>query len=96
MNHSTSSLYTKCEGLFDILAKAVSQQLLRASLTNAKVQDEFDRFKIWGGNLGARHSASAKISLDWRLRNATELRKEIIQLLEEIASALEDRKSHPQ
>ena len=91
MDRSTSSLYTRCEGLFDTLAKAVSQQLLRASLTNAKVQDEFDRFRIWGGNLGARHSVSTKISLDWRLRNAIELKEEIILLLEEIASALEDR-----
>jgi hypothetical protein len=76
----------KCMHLFRLLCTAfdgaptkyAEQMPLRTIL------DEFDRFKIWSGNLGARQKGHA--SLDWRLRDAevmtTSIRK-LLNMLEE-------------
>lgn len=55
------------------------------------VKDEFDRFKLWSQNIGAHHTG--RRSLDYRLRDTSNLRKQAIDLLEDMAQALEDGKS---
>jgi hypothetical protein len=46
------------------------------------VQEEFDKYKMWAGNVGAAHSAkSYEISLDYPLREASFLKNLVLNLL---------------
>lgn len=54
------------------------------------LEDEYDRFKVWSGNLGARHSGHA--SLDWRLRDAETMSTSVLKLLEILEDHLENSK----
>jgi hypothetical protein len=80
----------KCMQLFGLLCAAfdgaptkyAEQMPLRTIL------DEFDRFKIWSGNLGARQKGHA--SLDWRLRDAEVMTTSIRKLLNMLGEQLEN------
>lgn len=52
-----------------------------------KLQDEHSRFKVWAGNLGAHKTGTG--SLDYRLRDASRIRSQIISLLEELCDLLQ-------
>jgi hypothetical protein len=53
-----------------------------------KLLDEFARFKLWTGNIGAHRKGRS--SLDWRLRDASHLRDLVVSLLTDLKSALHD------
>ncbi|KAI0466997.1 hypothetical protein F4859DRAFT_283498 [Xylaria cf. heliscus] len=53
-----------------------------------KFLDEFARFKLWAGNIGAHRKGRS--SLDWRLRDASHLRDLVIDLLTDLKSILRD------
>ena len=57
-----------------------------AGLRNS-LEDAHSRCKIWNGNLGVFQQGHA--SLEWRLREASELRTKIINLLEHVKDDLE-------
>ena len=46
------------------------------------VSDEFGRFRVWAGNIGALQTG--KSSLDNRLNAASNLRSQILQLLDDL------------
>ncbi|KAK4182850.1 hypothetical protein QBC35DRAFT_478707 [Podospora australis] len=50
--------------------------------------NEFSRFKVWAGNIGAHRSGRS--SLDYRLRDASNIRAQVINLLEDLAESLND------
>ncbi|KAI0438667.1 hypothetical protein F4803DRAFT_534152 [Xylaria telfairii] len=50
--------------------------------------DEFARFKLWSGNIGAHRKGRS--SLDWRLRDASHLRDLVVNLLTDLKSTLHD------
>ncbi|KAL7823712.1 hypothetical protein V8C26DRAFT_383631 [Trichoderma gracile] len=52
--------------------------------------DHLDRFSLWAGSLGAMRSPLSPLSLDQRLRKATEIREEITRQLDEIIEAIVD------
>ncbi|KAK6852175.1 hypothetical protein PG995_012300 [Apiospora arundinis] len=54
----------------------------------AKIKDEQDRFKVWSGNIGAHRKGTS--SLDYRLRDASNLREEVQSLLQDLLEALAD------
>lgn len=56
------------------------------------VEDRFDRFKLWSQNIGAHHTG--RTSLDYRLRDASNLWKQAVDLVGDLAQALEDGKYH--
>ena len=56
------------------------------ALDPAALQDEFGRFRVWSGNLGALQKGHS--SLDYRLRDAPLLSGEVLKLLEELQSNL--------
>ncbi|KAF2136882.1 uncharacterized protein K452DRAFT_322128 [Aplosporella prunicola CBS 121167] len=46
------------------------------------VSEEFDKYKLWAGNVGAAHSGKLyKLSLDYRLREATFYKDQVLRLL---------------
>lgn len=53
-----------------------------------RMMDEQSRFKVWSGNIGA-HTTGTR-SLDHRLRDASEIRSQVISLLKDLIQLLED------
>ncbi|KAK8071330.1 hypothetical protein PG997_011533 [Apiospora hydei] len=49
------------------------------------------RFELWAGNLGAFHQSTQRLSLDARVTNSPEIRKEIIRHLQDITEASHER-----
>ena len=81
---SIASQYAHCKNSFSQLLenveklddRAVSQQLL----------NEFGRFKVWAGNAGAHRTG--RVSLDYRLREASHIYDELTKLLGELKNNL--------
>ncbi|KAK8848469.1 hypothetical protein PGQ11_014949 [Apiospora arundinis] len=64
------------------------EEVAGSSLVLSKIKNEQDKFKVWSGNIGA-HRVGAS-SLDYRLRDASNLRNEVSSLLEDLLQALAD------
>ncbi|OTA65390.1 hypothetical protein K449DRAFT_431992 [Hypoxylon sp. EC38] len=56
--------------------------------TVSRIADEFARFKVWSGNIGAHRSR--KSSLDYRLRDASHLQKQVKSLLVDLNDSLKN------
>jgi hypothetical protein len=54
----------------------------------SEVQDEFGRFRVWAGNIGARRTG--RVSLDYRLREASHMMHRVTDLLDELNSTLKE------
>ncbi|KAK3364619.1 hypothetical protein B0T25DRAFT_69838 [Lasiosphaeria hispida] len=52
------------------------------------LRDEETRFKVWSGNIGAHKKGRS--SLDYRLRDASHLQKQVLNLLADLAALIED------
>jgi hypothetical protein len=57
-------------------------------LSASKFEDIDTRFRIWAGNCGALHHAKDLRSLDRRSRDAPEVMKRILDILEELRDLL--------
>ena len=53
-------------------------------------QDELGRFRVWAANIGAHQTGQA--SLDFRLRDASHIKNQIIRLLEDLDRTVEEVK----
>jgi hypothetical protein len=60
--------------------------------TKDVLQDIFERFQLWVGSVGASIDARSKLSLEWRLRDAPEIRERIVELQSDLVEALDDCK----
>lgn len=68
-----SQAHAKCYFSFAELIEAIKKPVrdFRGQLPLNQVQDEFDKYKLWAGNVGAAHSEKRfELSLDYRLREA--------------------------
>ncbi|CAF3590386.1 unnamed protein product [Fusarium graminearum] len=78
-----------CLNDFEVIRKA---DLLEASTADRnaalEIREEETRFKIWSGNMGA-HSEGRR-SLQYRLRDASHLQKQVMSLLDELSELLGD------
>ena len=90
MSQSIGSLVRHCLEYFDYVLsdRAEDGVTMSESLVLFKIKDEQDKFKVWSGNIGAHRKGMS--SLDYRLRDASNLRKEVLTLLEELLEALTD------
>src|SRR4051794_39618294 len=52
------------------------------------LQDEYGRLRVWAGNIGAHQSGRA--SLDYRLRDASHIKDQIIRLLDDLQLSLRE------
>lgn len=68
-------------------AKAMmsAEQLQRIQVT---LREQVGRFKLWAGNAGAHRRG--KTSLDYRMREALHIHRQVVQLLEDMEHALEE------
>ncbi|KAH0370304.1 hypothetical protein KCU65_g2601, partial [Aureobasidium melanogenum] len=75
-----------CIRSFAVVCHA-TEDIRSASSCCDDVKEEFGRFRIWTGNLGAL--AKGHSALDWRLRDANVMRSTVLSLLEELRNTLE-------
>lgn len=61
-------------------------------LTLSDLCDEFEQFRIWARNIGV--FASDNASLDYRLREAFEVKDGVVALLQSLLTHLRDGRSH--
>lgn len=92
--NSISKKVVSCMPAFKLLlavAEASEQQNHSlGQISSEWVKDKFDRFKLWSQNIGAHRTGRS--SLDYRLRDASNLRKQAIDLVGDLAQTLEDGK----
>ena len=63
---------------------------LTDQLPPSAIQDALGRFKVWGGNIGAFiPNAQSKRSLEHRLREASQVKEQVIKLLARLSSSVE-------
>ncbi|KAF1833831.1 hypothetical protein BDW02DRAFT_648127, partial [Decorospora gaudefroyi] len=87
-----SSAHARCFFAFESLIRALKQPArdFQDQISPRDVHNEFDKYTIWAGNVGAAHSRKRyEISLDYRLREASFLREQVSKLL----STLEEKVS---
>jgi hypothetical protein len=83
-----SSAHMKCCHAFQSLIRTIDQPARNTQdqITPADIHNEFDKYNIWAGNVGAAHSGKQyEISLDYRLRQALFLREHTSTLLTTLA-----------
>lgn len=69
-----SEAYAQCHSKFQELINIICEDSYATSGQEElkQVGDEFAKFKLWAGNLGAAHSGKTyEISLDYRLKQAS-------------------------
>jgi hypothetical protein len=69
-----SSSHALCISSFEELFRALqnSSRDLSDTELSAAAQNEFGRYKVWAGNVGAAHHSRAyRLSLDYRLKDAS-------------------------
>ena len=89
---SIADWYHSCIGIFEKAALSVDN--LVAGNHEAKtllgapqlVQDQIGRLRVWAGNMGAHRVG--KMSLDYKLKEASHIRDTVLELLEELDESL--------
>ena len=82
---SIASQYTHCEISFYKLLQAL--ETLNDQAVTQRLLDEFGRFRVWAGNAGAHRTG--RVSLDYRLREASHIHKKLMKFLQELNTYLE-------
>ncbi|OCL04529.1 hypothetical protein AOQ84DRAFT_300694, partial [Glonium stellatum] len=93
MDSSIAEEVTECLQSFRSLCSALLRPNINfpEQMPLSKVKDEVSRFKVWSGNIGAHRSGRS--SLDYRLRDASHLRKRVVGLLKDLNESLSDATS---
>ena len=90
---SIATLYNEnCIPRFDQLHDLLEQRKCDPAYITALNLVEYDRgrFRAWAQNLGAHRMGTSKLSLDYRLREASHVHGKTTGLLMELKSGLED------
>jgi hypothetical protein len=85
LTRETRESFAKLLEFLETAEGGLDGKALRATLSDA-----FERFQLWAGNIGAAVDAHRKISLEWRLRDAAEIKEQICELQSDLIEALND------
>jgi hypothetical protein len=89
ISHTHAKCYFAFEQLLDAIRHPVRDFGQQIPLKD--VQEEFNKYKIFAGNVGAAHSGKLyEISLDYRLREATFLKNQVLSLLGTLEKRITD------
>lgn len=79
-----------CSRSFRLLATSLEDgdATHRALIDPANLEDEYGRFRVWTGNLGAQQKGHS--SLDYRLRDSPLLQSNVLKLLRELETNLSE------
>lgn len=84
MEELVSSAHARCFNGFESLIDALEQPSrgFQDQISRTDIQDLFVKYTIWAGNVGAAHYGKRyQISLDYRLREASFLKEQVLKLL---------------
>jgi hypothetical protein len=73
------------QSLEDATSRQPAGPISAADITNAS-----ERFSLWAGNLGALREPTSKLSLERRLLDAPDIRKQICQQLDYMTEGVSD------
>ncbi|KAF8249169.1 hypothetical protein K440DRAFT_660426 [Wilcoxina mikolae CBS 423.85] len=90
VRQSIASLCNLCIQSFNQLSKLLSSSDYKFAdqLSQAALEDELGRFRVWVGNSGAHRSG--RVSLDHRLREASHVHAKLAELLWDLKKALDE------
>jgi hypothetical protein len=77
-----------CYQAFQQLLEVLRHTANLASDTEYGVQRQFDRFKMWVGNIGAHRKGQS--SLDFRLRDASHISKTVLSMLDRLHDLMDE------
>ncbi|KAF8539019.1 hypothetical protein BDD12DRAFT_116666 [Trichophaea hybrida] len=80
--------YLKCVESFKRLLRLLGDSELELVTSLKALQDELGRFRVWGENSGAHRKG--RVSLDHRLREATNVKEMVLELLLDLDSDLNE------
>ena len=87
ISHAHAKCYFAFENLINAVQHPVRDFTSQAPLKD--IQEEFDKYKVWAGNVGAAHSGQRyEISLDYRLREASFFKDQVHSLLANLSENL--------
>lgn len=91
MEPSISASYETCRLSFQKLILALQKPARDFSehMNIATVRDKHGLFEVWAGNVGARHDSKSRVSLDYRLREASFYRERVLSLLQDLNRTLQ-------
>ena len=92
MEEPISNINTKCYEAFDNLGKAIQHlpAQFEGQITSRLLTEFFDRYRLWAGNVGIGHTNHKhQLSLDYRLREASWLKSQVIELVSRLRDNLE-------
>lgn len=80
---SIASSYRQSELSFNDLCSCLklTESLEIEGITLKNIENELGRFRVWAGNIGA-HQVGGRASLDYRLREASDVKSEVVKILE--------------
>ncbi|KAH8805202.1 hypothetical protein F5884DRAFT_885273 [Xylogone sp. PMI_703] len=81
-----------CDSHFDQLCALFEdkERQFIYDISHLQICDSYSQFKIWAGNIGALQTIQSASSLDYRLREAPKVSKQVVALLEDLDETLED------
>ncbi|SCV34328.1 uncharacterized protein FFB14_04809 [Fusarium fujikuroi] len=85
-----SDCYIECSGSFSRLIKSLGTP---TGFTNERIPlkgiaNEYSRFDVWAGSVGAKHFPHKRISLDYRLRDSSFYAARVVDILQRLDSTL--------
>jgi hypothetical protein len=90
---SISSVLALCIRHFITLISTLTIQDRRTDLIPS-LQEELGRIRVWAGNLGAQREETDDQSLDNRLKNSPELRREVTDHFHDLGEAIQEGTFH--
>ena len=86
---SIADWYHSCIAVFATVNKILDNtehEIPGNGKTFSLVQDQIGRFRVWAGNMGAHRVG--RMSLDYKLREASHVHSTVLELLEELNESL--------
>ena len=74
-----------------ILSSLSNSDAQKGHIQTEQVNDELERFSLWMGNIGARHIPASSMSLESRLREASDILAYVLELLDDLNEVARER-----
>jgi hypothetical protein len=93
MDSSICQIHTECVDLFSVLVDVLQEKISKdttLALRGEAIQEAMDKYSMWAGNLGAGNfGPEYKKSLDYRLREASFYKLQVLSLMKDLQIVLE-------
>lgn len=85
-----SDCYIQCSKSFSRLIQSLgtSTRDTNDRIPLKGIANEYSRFDVWAGSVGAKHAPNKRISLDYRLRDSSFYAARVVDILQRLDSTL--------